>query len=271
MMKDQVKQIPGAVGFMRALRKVFAPTQAVSVIPPELILNFKPTYNEDRLATDHWLTTSDKFDASYAHAQSLGLSNGVDLKWRAHVTCWAASVGAKLAGSFVECGVNLGFHSRIICDYLDNVPTFYLMDTYKGFDEKTLSQKQIDNLKAWHQKFGTTPNWQNAMYEECYERVVRTFSDKPQVKIIRGTVPDTLQQVTADKISYLSIDMNCAMPEIAAMEYFWPKMISGAITVLDDYGWDGHDEQRHAWDAWAARNSAPLLSLPTGQGIIIKN
>ena len=65
--------------------------------------------------------------------------------------------------------------------------------------------------------------------------------------------------------------MNCMMPEIAAMNYFWPKMVRGTVTVLDDYGCSGHDEQRLAFDAWAKKNGVPLMNMPTGQGIIIKN
>jgi len=55
------------------------------------------------------------------------------------------------------------------------------------------------------------------------------------------------------------------------MNYFWPKMVRGTVTVLDDYGCSGHDEQRLAFDAWAKKNGVPLMNMPTGQGIIIKN
>lgn len=265
--RQMIRLIPGAVPTIRAARWMLSvplPSNSPPVVP------FIPTYNEDHLATDHWLTTTEKFDRAYDRALSLGLDGGNRLKWRAHVTSWAASIGSKLDGAFVECGVNRGFHSRIICDYLDTVPNFYLLDTYKGFDERTLSQAEAANIKAWFAANGKTGDWRQGQYRECYDDTVATFADKPQVKVIRGTVPDTLTQVTEDKIAYLSLDMNCAMPEIAAMEYFWPKMVSGCITVLDDYGWEGHENQRAQFDAFAARNGVPLLSMPTGQGIIIK-
>jgi hypothetical protein len=106
-------------------------------------------------------------------------------------------------------------------------------------------------------------------YEECYEAVRGTFEGLPVV-IVRGVVPDTLPQVKADKICYLSIDMNCAAPEIAAAEYFWEKLVPGAVIVLDDYGWEPHYEQKLAFDRFAARKGAMVLSLPTGQGLIFK-
>jgi len=68
-----------------------------------------------------------------------------------------------------------------------------------------------------------------AVYEECYASVVETFAKFKRVNIVRGSVPATLEQVTSAKIAYLSIDMNCAEPEIMAGEYFWDKLSVGAI------------------------------------------
>lgn len=90
------------------------------------------------------------------------------------------------------------------------------------------------------------------------------------MKFIKGAIPETLPQVDSDKIAYLHIDMNCVEPEIAAVEYFWDKLVSGAIVVLDDYGHAGHEEQRYAFNDFVKRKNVPILCLPTGQGLIIK-
>lgn len=42
------------------------------------------------------------------------------------------------------------------------------------------------------------------------------------------------------------------------------------IMILDDYGWKTHINQKHAWDAFAAKRGVQVLSLPKGQGILIK-
>ena len=238
------------------------------------ITNFNPTYHQDDLATNHWgaFVVDSKFQAAYQKAVEGGLAVYPKIEWRAHVVCWAAANGLKLGGAFVECGVNRGFLSRIIIDYLGikEVPAFYLLDTYSGFSEKYLSKEQIEGLKAWHAKSGRSGSWQAGMYDDCYDDVVRTFSDCPQVKIVKGIVPETLSEVHEDKIAYLSLDMNCSAPEIAALEYFWPKLIRGAYVVMDDYGWPGHEEQRDAFDNWSKQAGVPLLSLPTGQGLLVK-
>jgi hypothetical protein len=223
------------------------------------------TYNQGGLAT---VTNCDFLnDPRFAEAYRLGEQTGswkdAPIHWRVYVLCWAADKASRLEGDFVECGVNRGGFSRAVVHFVDFPKlgkTFYLLDTFHGLEDRLISDAErkrgIGTGKAFE-------------YEECYEAVRRTFEGLPVV-IVRGTVPDTLPQVKATKISYLSIDMNCAAPEIAAAEYFWEKLVPGAVIVLDDYGWAPHYEQKLAFDRFAARKGVMVLSLPTGQGLIFK-
>lgn len=135
---------------------------------------------------------------------------------------------------------------------------FWLLDTFCGLPEKYLSKEE--------QALGI----QAGGYDECYHEVVKTFEDFDNVSIIRGAVPDTLDQVSAEKICYLSLDMNCAEPEIAAAVFFWDKLVSGAVVILDDYGWKKHIHQKLAFDEFARERGVQVLALPTGQGLIFK-
>jgi hypothetical protein len=62
--------------------------------------------------------------------------------------------------------------------------------------------------------------------------------------------------------------MNCVAPEIAALEFFHPKMVKGGVIVLDDYGFPKHIHQKKAFDQFAVEKGISILALPTGQGII---
>ena len=70
--------------------------------------------------------------------------------------------------------------------------------------------------------------------------------------------------------AYLSIGINCLALEIAAGQFFRPRLSEGASIVLDDYGWEGHAEQKQGWNEFAAERGVSVLSLPTGQGLIVK-
>jgi len=250
--------------------KSIAPKWAVSIYSFFRVTRFKvlrwvPRYDEDELMTSHKcdFVHEERFRRCYKMAVQAKLAVSEKIRWRAHVACWAAQHAASLGGDFVECGVNKGFLSKIVMDYIGFQgrvkKTFYLLDTFEGFVDEYLVNEEREKHK-----------FQGSIYEPCYEIVKETFGHMKNVKIIKGAVPDTLGQVTSKRISYLSIDMNCVQPEIAAAEYFWGKMTSGGVLLLDDYGHAGHELQKEAFDEFAQKHEVPILSLPTGQGLILK-
>ena len=111
----------------------------------------------------------------------------------------------------------------------------------------------------------------NGEYEPCYEAVRADV--QPVLQRARSSGARSrrrLPQVDAEKIAFLSLDMNTRDPEIAAAECFWDRLVSGAAIVLDDYGWRKHVEQKRAFDEFARKRGVQVLSLPTGQGLILK-
>ncbi len=226
----------------------------------------KLTYANDLLYTYHNtdFIHEKKFAESYALCKQLGgkLLENYDIQWRVHVLCWAAQHAAKLEGDFVDCGVYTGFCARAIVNYVDFKSLnkkYYLMDTFQGLDERYSNEYELQRNKKLG--YSSTVN--------LYEQVKNTFKDF-NVEIIKGPIPETLKLATPKKVSFLSIDMNTAAPEVAAMDYFWDKMVSGAMIVLDDYGYPGSINQKIAHDAWAKSKNVEILSIPTCQGLIIK-
>jgi hypothetical protein len=224
------------------------------------------TYDQDGLKTVH--NCDFIYDARFSHAYQQGKATGswgnVEIHWRAYVACWAAERATTLEGDFVECGVNKGGLARTVVDYVNfgSLPkTFYLLDTFAGLDPAYSSPSELSRAGP-------------GVYVECYQEVVATFRPFHNVVIVPGSVPETLSQVKAESISYLSIDMNCATPERAALEFFWDKLVSGAVVLLDDYlddyGWKGYEAQKGSADQFAAARSVQVLALPTGQGLLLK-
>jgi O-methyltransferase len=202
-----------------------------------------------------------KFREAYRLGKATGSWGRQDVEWRAYICCWAAWSVRDKEGDFVECGVNRGGLSRAVIHYVDFEKLnkrFWLLDTYEGLVDRLISQDE--------RRRGILPGG----YEPCYEQVVETFRSFRGVEIVRGVVPDTLPQVKAAAICYLSIDMNNAAPEIAAAEHFWERLVPGGMVVLDDYGWRKQANQKIAFDRFAEARNVKVLSLPTGQGLLIK-
>lgn len=222
------------------------------------------TYNQDGLTTVHNAGFMQLQSFKKAEAAGAATQSWQNIHWRVHTILWAVSYCKNLNGDFIECGTNRGGFARAICEYIDlsqSGKIFYLLDTFKGLDDELLTAEE--------KKSGKKEHFFNE-YSECYQDVKKTFESFDFIKIIRGRVPESLVNVESRQIAFLSIDMNSVVPEIAALNYFWPKLVAGAIIILDDYAYATCELQYTAHNEWAATNNIKILSLPTGQGIIIK-
>lgn len=189
--------------------------------------------------------------------------------WRVDAGLWAAAMASKLQGDFIECGVNRGFMSSAIMELLDwnrLGRSFYLLDTFTGIDDRYLSHEDVDVgvLDKNKQDIG------RGFYTFDLEAVRRNFSEWDRVKMVIGSIPETLPQIDSTRIAFVHLDLNCSLPEVAAMEYMWDSLVLGAIVLMDDYAYIGYRSQKLGMDRFAAAKGVPILSLPTGQGLLIK-
>lgn len=197
----------------------------------------------------------------FVAAYDLSIPPDIRIQYRAYICCWAASYAAKIPGDFVECGVNKGWLSQTICRYLDFNSlgkSFYLFDTFNGIPSEQITASEAERAALHH-------------YPDCFEEARRSFSEFPKAKLVRGKIPGTLNDAVIEKVSYLSIDMNIEKPERDAIEFFWPKIVPGGVVVLDDYAFGGYEKQHDSMDEFAEKVGANILTLPTGQGLIVKS
>ncbi|WP_459555469.1 class I SAM-dependent methyltransferase [Lacunimicrobium album] len=226
-------------------------------------------YDQDGLKTIH--NHDFMQDPSFCQAYARGCQADSDYKWhwRVHIGLWAAVTASKIDGDFVECGVNRGFLSsaimkRLNWDELNR--TFYLLDTFSGIDPRYVSEEDRAAGALEKNKF----HLEQGFYTQGVESVRVNFSEWKNVKIIQGSIPDTLSLVDTQKVAYLHLDMNCSPPEISSIRYFWNRLLPGAVVLLDDYAYYGFESQKHAMDIFAQEKNVMIASLPTGQGLLLK-
>jgi hypothetical protein len=228
-------------------------------------------YEQDGLATIH----NDNFrrlpSFKAAYRRGVEATNGCDpsFEWRVHVALWAAQASLRTPGDFVECGVNGGFMSSAIMHRLrwnEVHRKFFLVDTWNG-----PPMNQYDEVEI---RRGSRHLAEDAIARKGYlmdlERVRANFAEWQGAVIVQGLVPEVLPTIATTQVAFLHLDMNCAYPERAALEFFWECLSPGAIVLLDDYAYSGYEQQGIAIDSLANRLGVEVLSLPTGQGLIIK-
>jgi O-methyltransferase len=175
--------------------------------------------------------------------------------WRRYVLACAAYHCVQLDGDFVECGAYTGVGMKTIIDYLggtDFPKTFWGYDVFEH-DESMLHHAMPEHGSG------------------LYERVRNKFAPYPQVRLIKGLIPQVFEDDCPDRIAYLHIDLNQAPAEVAALEHLFDRMVPGGILILDDYEWSGfYRPQKLAEDQWFDALHYRVMPLPTGQGLIIK-
>ena len=268
--RDSLKQFPFLVALVRTFRRVSRflirllqmQICAISELfedKEQAILRKEAKYFGDRLATHHHVQFlhDDKFIESYRKAFE-DIPNHVkdpittlDIKWRAHICTWAATQALKLEGDFVECGVWYGILSKTMCEYIDFNKLdrhFYLFDSW-------------GRMPGSHKK---------AAYQlDIYGDVLKRFEMYKNVSLVRGLVPEVLDQVKIEKIAFLGIDMNGSVAERAALERFYDKIVPGGVIYFDDYGWD-YPDLRKTVNEFFEDKPESLLHFPSGNSIVVK-
>jgi O-methyltransferase len=184
--------------------------------------------------------------------------------WTSYNLIWAANHAFNIEGDFIECGVEKGFHSLSIIHYFKNNNfknrKFYLLDSWEGVDINSLDRNELHQDMEWNKRYSGT-----------FLEVNNYFKDYDFVKIVKGFIPDTLIEVSSSKIAFLHIDLNAVYPEVESLKFFWNKLSRGAIVILDDYNQIDRQIQKNGIDVLGEKLGYITLSLPTGQGMIIKN
>lgn len=238
-------------------------------------LRGQPSYDENNLTTWHQsvdFLDEPRFIAAYERGMSSGhffLGRGADkqdlnIRWRLAIYCWGARHASHLTGDFVDCGTNTGIFALTACEYIGFNSTgknFWLFDTFEG-----IPREQMSEMEAVLGRVEENARW----YPGTYEIAKKNFSRYPKAKVVKGKVPASLETVEIPSVAYLCLDMNIAYPEIAALDYFWPRIVTGGIVICDNYGWAPYREQKLAIDEWATKHDVEVMMLPTGQGLLLK-
>jgi O-methyltransferase len=265
--KEQAKQIKTLNFPLARLRRALS--YQLSLILKKCFLlvseNAIYPYKQDRgLLTNYLSTFRENPRFIEAYAKGLGLQDE-DLKSynRIHQTIWATSVAMQNEGDWVELGTGRGSQMSATLKYHkekwnQGSKNLWLVDTFSPFLMNPATGLQHES--------GETTN----QYCDDLERVKEHFNEFRNVHFLQGLVPDCLDRLEVEKISFLHIDLNAPKPETTGLSFLWDRLIKGGIILLDDYGHPNRRDQHDAMNDLALRYSFEILQMPSGQGLVIK-
>jgi len=246
------------------------------ILSPEWALHGQSiSYRADGLITSHNVNFVDdeKFNKVIRSIRA-EVTHSVYHLYRIYLAVKLAEQAVRVPNSiFVECGVGEGIISLAINRYLgDVVPDSYLVDTFAGVDPRYVEPQETRGMSAAEYSEKILDSYRDSGVES----VGRRFAGHRNVKLVKGTVPDVLeeqQQLFSDRrVSFLHIDMNNAYPEYCALKFFYERLSVPGFVLLDDYGFKAFSNQRTKIDQACQELGIPQpISLPTGQGLILRS
>lgn len=84
-----------------------------------------------------------------------------------------------------------------------------------------------------------------------------------------GWIPTRFGEVADRRFCFLHLDVDLHQPTLDSLRFFYPRMMPGGVILCDDYGFDTCPGARRAMDEFFADLPEPILSLPTGQGLVL--
>ena len=202
--------------------------------------------------------------------------------WRNYIGIKLADYAFSLSQNFVECGVGEGWMTISILRYLSQkystTPNFSLFDTFSGIDPSLVDpREEVHWGVSASEKRESYKSIYNAGLETVEKRIKAATAQPINIDFIQGPIPNTLTPSAMEKIknkgsvSFLHIDMNNSVPEVAVLPTFYPLMATGGVILLDDYAYAGFTYQKNAIDETCREIGVPTpISLPSGQGLLLK-
>jgi hypothetical protein len=172
-------------------------------------------------------------------------------------------VRAEVPGAIVECGVWRGGSMMAVALTLQRLGVtdrdLVLFDTFTGMtepdDQDADSPYDGYSLKRmWQRRDG----WSGVSAEEVRAAMASTGYPMDRIRLVEGPVEETLPAASPDQIALLRLDTDWYASTRAEMEHLYPRLVSGGVLILDDYG--HYAGARRAVDeALAARGEHLLL------------
>jgi O-methyltransferase len=126
-----------------------------------------------------------------------------------------------IRGSLAEIGVYKGNTAFLLARLARRFDTTaYFLDTYEGFPEQDLKGMAKQSLD-----FSDT----------SVESVQRLVGEK-NAAFVKGYFPETASAIpNSERFCLVHIDCDLHAPALAALEYFYPRMLPGGFIIMHDY------------------------------------
>jgi len=167
-------------------------------------------------------------------------------------------------GAIAEFGVYQGASARIICEVKESKP-IYLFDTFEGMPNEKITDKD---------------RWRADTHKDTDQASVSHYLQEFDNKtFVPGIFPESvMNRPDLDQVrySFVHLDVDLYESTIAALTYFFPKIVPGGRLVSHNYNLkdtDGGNTPgvKRAFDEFFSHCSSIVIEIAETQCIVIKS
>lgn len=253
-------EMPGdEAGFerlMQALVEQGKDAQALAVYDTAIAAGIRPCERE--------------FDRAYRRALEVTGTPPYPLRRRSRFQELGRLLGEALTldGDIAECGCFRGLSSHLLLSRLKRADPryagrgYHVFDSFEGLSEPTAADLVTsDGAAAERVRRMCRRGWFAAPVE-----VVRAgLAEFSEVSYHPGWIPASFEGLPERRYRFVHLDLDLHDPTLCALEYFFPRLVAGAIVVCDDYAWPG---ERKAVEDFCARQGLEFATTPFGQAVL---
>jgi hypothetical protein len=160
-----------------------------------------------------------------------------------------------LPGDLAELGVYRGHTATMLARSARRLGRVaYLLDTFEGFSSSDIK--------------GVDAN-QPVQFTDTSLEAVRNLVGDDSVEFIKGHFPDSVTSLPETSYCLVHIDCDLYAPIKSALQYFYPRIVSGGFLIIHDYSslaWDGAER---AVDEFFADKPEAIVPLTDGAGSVV--
>jgi methyltransferase family protein len=176
-------------------------------------------------------------------------------------TIWQALQAAPADLPIIEVGTYRGGSAKFICEaqrYAGRSSPFYVCDTFAGHPRVDAALDHDRHLR---------PNF----IQTSAELVAEYLTDYPEREIVVGDIIETSNRLPDGPYGFIHIDLDVYPATDFCVRFFAPRLGSGAVMVIDDYGFVTCPGVKKAVDDFIAANPRfRLFHLITGQALLFE-
>jgi O-methyltransferase len=163
---------------------------------------------------------------------------------------------ANVPGDLAECGVYAGASATLMCKLANRrKKQVHLFDSFLGLS-------QPDAIDGTY--------WQPGSLSSSLDKAQSNLKDFSNAHFYQGWIPERFSEVAQNRFCFVHIDVDLYQPTLDSISFFYPRLESRAILLMDDYGFHSCPGAKAAADEYFLPQDIAIVKLPTGQAMVQK-